>query len=129
MSYITIKGFESLSRQQLFDMALSHIRKTGKKSVTGDSDRCIYSGSGCAASVFIKPELRSMADDQEMVSWPALAESGLVPSDNEIFVSELQLCHDGARSEPHLFMKDFEDKMRTLADIYDLHYSSEKPSE
>lgn len=97
--YFTIDGFEQLSKQQMFDMAVTHLARTRQRSSLL-SGACTYSGVGCAASVFLKPESRETADKVISVpAWHHLAERGFVPSNYVGFVSELQRCHDGADGE------------------------------
>ena len=51
-----ISNFDQLTKQDMFDMALAHVRKNGKQSMRDGV--CCYTGTGigCAASVFIDPE-------------------------------------------------------------------------
>lgn len=111
--YITIEGFEKLSKQQMFDMSVKHIAKTRKKSIKGASpwtSTCSYSGIGCAAAPFIRPELRESA---EWSSWRALSRDGRVPLHHEDLVQALQHCHDGARTEH--FVSEWKLHMKQLA--------------
>lgn len=111
--YATIEGFEQLTKQQMFDMSVEHISKTRKKSVKeGEwgSSTCSYSGIGCAAAPFIRPELRESAEGN---SWHVLSRDGRVPLHNSDLVQELQDCHDAARTE--YFMRDWKYGMKQLA--------------
>ena len=47
-----IPGFESLTKQQLFDISSAHILKTRTRCVTS-SGGCTYRGVGCAAAPFL----------------------------------------------------------------------------
>ena len=113
--YWTIEGFEKLSKQQLFDMAAAHILRTRVKSKNDVS--CSYTGTGCAASVFLKPEFREKADRMGPagtgISWYGLAGRGKVPQTNREFISALQRFHDGANQLN--FMPDWKLYMTILA--------------
>lgn len=122
---ITIEGFEQLSKQQLFDMSLAHIRSTRKKSTQGS--KCVYSGPGCAAAPFIRPEFRAYADRRKGTTWDQLQEEGLVPSHEYVFVNSLQLCHDNSPRDDD-FMKEFNRGMERIASLNRLTYTPEKKS-
>lgn len=116
---LTIDGFEQLSKQQMFDMAAKHILKTGKQSlkVIEYGSGCTYSGSGCAASVFIKPEYHAQADD--CGPWRILVKNGNASTHEKDFIQELQYAHD--RALPDIFMFDWRGRMRVLAHDYQLN--------
>lgn len=119
MSYITIDGFENLTKQEVFDIAYKHINTTKRKSVMPTGCRhsfseCVYSGSGCAAAPFIKEECRSTRG-----SWSSLAFEGLVPDTNAVIVDHIQICHDSA-IEGELFLEEFNKKMSQVAEHYGL---------
>ena len=116
--FLTIPGFEKLTKQELFDLSARHILRTRQKSMTTGSI-CTYQGSGCAASPFLREECRAEADDAVgNPMWGNLAEEGLVPDHELKFVSELQKCHDESSSLN--FMPEWRNKMRRLADDYGL---------
>ncbi len=122
---LTIDGFETLTRQQLFDMSASHIMAQGKPGITSTGN-CSYS-QGCAASIFIKPELIAEADIGG--SWDDLEREEYVPETNSDFVNTLQLAHDRAAlaslrddsSDLGGFMADWSQRMRDIAKVYNLN--------
>ena len=112
---ITIDGFEQLTQQQIFDMAVEHIGNTKQKSICGKG--CVYSGSGCNAAPLLKPEYHRTADATG--SWQDLVESKLVPKTNFLFIDELQSAHDDSYNDES-FMRTWYYKMFNLAEIYKL---------
>jgi hypothetical protein len=119
-NYITIPGFKKLTKQQAFDMAASHLLTTGVKSMQDmDSEDanglCSYAGSGGAASVFIKPYKRVLADDTG--DWKLLEDKNRVPHAEGLndFIYALQSAHDD-QSAGAGFMDSWEREMRSLAD-------------
>ena len=115
--YITIEGFESLTKQQMFDMSAKYVLANGRRS-TNDGG-CIYSGIGCAAAPFIKPEYREDADRAEAgSSWSFLCSADLVPGHNSGLVSAMQQCHDSAGSA--CFVGDFKKRMLEVAKWFNL---------
>lgn len=114
----TINEFESLTKQQMFDMAAKHIITTRQQSVDEDC-QCCYSGSGCAASVFLKPECREKADNLSAPGWIRLADRGYVPVHEKTFIGELQLCHDSA-TNGEAFFYNWIRRMHELAKSYGL---------
>lgn len=129
MNYITIPGFEALTPQQLFDMALTHIRTTRTRSTrqheSGGPISCSYTGSGCAASVFIREEERERADscgDEPIgAPWVALFHKNMVPDHHVILISRLQRCHDNTPNDEG-FMDCFEQNMKNAARDHALIY-------
>ena len=103
--YITIDGFESLTKQQMFDISAKHILSTGRPSYVNDSNGvhgCVYRGSGCAAAPFIREEERKKADQPKAYygtkypysGWNDLASNNLVPRHHQDLVTDFQICHD-----------------------------------
>lgn len=131
MNYATIPGFEALTLQQMFDISLAHIRSTRTKSIKpGSTSVCVYSGSGCAASVFLRPERRDEFDAMyagHSVSWLTLAGTGHVPEHESYFVRELQNCHDRTPNKDgqEAFMAEYERSMSYLAERRGLTYTPE----
>lgn len=133
MNFVTIPGFEAMTRQQLFDLSLAHIRSTGVKSTRKKQSGavfknvCCYGGTGCAAAVFLQPEYRDAFDQMaggEGYAWTALARAGHVSPHEVEFVSYLQAAHDRAGTHGEgQFMADYENRMRRLAENYDLTYT------
>lgn len=122
MSHITIEGFEALTQQQLFDMSAKHIIEQGKPGQSS-SGTCSYK-AGCAASIFIKHDERSYADDSG--SWEDLEIHGDVPETHSDFVERLQICHDRAAIETFKdggegFIADWSARMQILAKQYNLN--------
>lgn len=115
MSYWTVPGFSQMSNQGLFDRAAKHIATTLKPSKKGDN--CMYSGSGCNASVFLRKEVRDDADDLSDPSWGGMVYYGFVPETHQDFVTLLQQAHDAAAEVPAKdFLPYYIDNMRSLAD-------------
>lgn len=110
-----IPGFESLTMQQMFDMAAKHVLKNGKASVDPDG-QCAYTGIGCAASPFLTKRARSLISG----SWGALVRRSHVPSDNRNFIQQLQNCHDIHAMESD-FIHRFKADMEGVARNYGLN--------
>ena len=96
---ITIEGFETLSKQQLFDMSASHIMAQGRAGWDSKLHVCRYK-AGCAASIFIQPEWAETADNTGG-SWDAMARINLVPLHEMELVTSLQQLHDKAANAAH----------------------------
>lgn len=116
--HITIEGFESLTNQQMFDMAVAHIAGTRQQSYKDGT--CCYSGTGCNAAPFIKPEKRLAADSHG--GWSMLVSHGLVSNHAEEFIEDLQDAHD--RALRGNFMPEWKERMQSLAWRYDLDQTS-----
>lgn len=122
----SIFTFDQMSAQDIFNMGLQHIRKTGKKgerTVPGADPKalvCSYEGSGCVASVFLREDKKGQADC--VGSWSALVEQRLVPSYQLSLVSAMQHAHDDASNMD--FMAQFESNMATVAKNFNLNYSA-----
>ena len=112
MGFLTIDGFEKLSKQQLFDMSVAHIGATRQKC-TDNSGACMYQGIGCAAAPFLQETLRRRADG--LGSWNFLAERLAVPEHEVDFITNMQRCHDNADNDE--FMKSWSEAMRRLAQV------------
>ena len=128
MNYITIEGFEQLTAQQMFDMSLAHLRRTGVKSKNEFS--CMYGGTGCAAAPFLRPDKRDFADqqsDMEGVSWVELVDRGFVPNTHFVLIAALQRAHDRApRFDDELglaFPQLIELRFKDIAKRFDLDYT------
>ena len=128
--FITIEGFEKLSKQELFDMSVAHIAKTRQKSLktvvfpgaAGSYKLCSYSGSGCAAACFIKPEYREMADGLgggETAGWYSVLDAGRAPAHEESLISGMQGAHDAAR-DGDAFLSEWKKNMRRVAEQHSL---------
>ncbi len=120
-NYLTIDGLESMTEQQNFGLSAKHIMTTQQKSVS-DNGLCVYSGIGCAASVFIKPEFREEADSTGSGSWNALTGYGVAPLHNLNLICLLQNAHDDAPSGER-FIPGWNSNMRDIADTYNLDVS------
>ena len=113
-------------KQELFDIALEHIRQQGRPSLN-EYGQCRYrteDGLSCAAAPFIQDYDPSM----EHVGFIRLVEDAhyqprLDPRAVEHFelVCELQLAHDSA-SDGADFMSEYEANMRQVARSYNLEY-------
>ncbi len=117
--YFTIDGFEQLTEQQIFDIAVDHIQNTRTRSYRGEVG-CVYGGSGCAAAALLKPEHRDAAD--KVGSWVALAYTEAVPSHLKNFIKQIQWAHDSTGTGDE-FMPDWNDKMRKIALVHNLDTS------
>lgn len=123
---IAIKGFTSLTKQQMFDIAVKHIGSTGVKSVVEGSNSCIYTGTGCNAAPFLTKPGRAFADAPYSNSgnlggknWYGLTRDGNVPKHESEFVQELQHAHD--RSDKNDFQPQYHRFMTSLAQRHDLN--------
>ncbi len=122
METLVIDGFETLTQQQMFDMAVEHIQKTREKSFT-ENYGCCYSGTGCGASVFIKTEMREAADP--IGAWDNVVRHKKAPAHEQEFVNALQKAHDF--SDDAVFMEQWNFRMRDLADQHGLDVSKLEP--
>lgn len=114
MTYATIDGFESLTAQEVFDIAAGHLLKQMQRSETGKG--CSYRGENglmCAAGPFLKDEYATKC---EGLSWYGLKKDELVPDINLALIGELQMVHDASFPDvwPH--------KLEALAIRHDLKY-------
>lgn len=125
-----ISNFDQLTKQDIFDMALAHVRKNGKQSM--HNGVCCYTGIGCAASVFIDPEsLAKLSRDDNSRRWNILVKNNGLSTHENSLVSQLQWCHDmyvpahdlSDAENDELFMRQYEQHMRALADKLDLTYT------
>lgn len=122
MNFITIPGFENLSRQEIFNISVRHVLANGKKSM--NDQQCVYSGIGCAAAPFIREEERQASDGRcsSMVggsNWANLRSGGYVPDHHVEFIQNLQQCHDNSSDDDN-FIDDFKDRARAFALHYEL---------
>jgi hypothetical protein len=78
----------------MFDMAAKHVIANGP-SWNPENDCCQYSGSGCAASVFILPHCRNIAD-KKGGAWLGMVNLRLASNHNIELIMKLQNCHDDA---------------------------------
>lgn len=120
--FFTIPEFNTLSQQQIFDMAVAHIGATRRKSVNHSGDGCLYGGTGCNAAPLLRPECRKEADEANDLDtdWHSLAQGGCVPKHESGFISALQKAHDDCENDPEKFMGQWRVKMRELASFYSL---------
>ena len=133
-TYITIPGFEKLTKQEMFDISARHILATGKPSVNEGSTLCVYAGSGCAAAPFIREEERKKADEPKVYfgtkypysGWGDLASNNLVPRHHQDLVADFQVCHDTYASKVvtdddlAIWLSNWKVAMRRVAKIHDL---------
>lgn len=123
MSHITIQEFESLTPQEVFDRAATHIATTRQKSVKDlyyGSGGCTYAGSGCNAAIFIREEEREKADWIGSGRWESLYDNGSVPYSNLNLIIALQLAHDNAGSWGESFLEEYICNMNIVATKYNL---------
>ena len=111
-------------KQELFDIALEHIRQQGKPSMQCVGT-CLYQGPdgvGCAARPFItnyKPEMESLPISSVIERYPHDVDPRAAREPR--FVGKLQHAHDKASMFDD-FMLDYEHNMQKLAEEYDLEY-------
>lgn len=99
MERIVIDGFESLTKQQMFDMAVQHIGTTRKPSLSEDNT-CVYGGSGCNAAPFLTATGRVIGDmEYPGYGWVTLVDDNQVPDHNSAFIQRLQIAHDKAAAK------------------------------
>lgn len=131
MAYITVPGFSQMTKQNIFDRAVRHIAKTQRKSVGYNGD-CVYSGSGCNASILIREDKRKFADELDSGSaWDDLVHDDHVPDTNMEFVLSLQYAHDnaGVVNSGLNFLSGYKNRMKDVAiewglktNILDYHF-------
>lgn len=127
--FITIEGFEKLSKQELFDMAAKHVLKNGEPSLDSNGAVCLYGGIGCAAAPFIKQGEHNTADkgnEHGETSWKSLFMADLVPEHFADFVMHLQGCHDSwtcADKDSTTFVQHFKTRMGILGQAEGLDIS------
>lgn len=100
---ITLATLPNATAQEVFDQVVTHLRKQGAKSLSGDGETnyaggplCLYRGAGgmkCAAGCLISDDEYDQAT-YEGVDWPSLADVGTVPETHCGLISELQSIHD-----------------------------------
>lgn len=108
-----IPGLSKMTKQEIFDMSARHILSTGKKSYDIVSKGCVYSGSGCAASPFIRQQYLDEAD--EIGLWELLVNSNKVSKHHIDFIGQLQETHDEIREPDCRFMSAWKENMKLLA--------------
>lgn len=108
-----IDGFNSLTKQQIFDISAKHVLGNGKPGINL-SGSCVYGGIGCAAAPFIAKEDREDASG----TWYTVAKLAGEYHEQD-FIRELQSNHDGAYTftynNPADFIEDFKKRMRLTA--------------
>lgn len=102
-----IPGFESLSAQQVFDMAARHVLKNGQPSM-GANGICSYAGIGCAAAPFLTADARSTLTH----GWTTLRNNGLVPSVHSHLIACIQDAHDVPAMALNMFSVEFIDHFK-----------------
>lgn len=119
-NFYTIPGFQKMSKQRIFNMAVAHIAKTRQASMDSGGS-CAYAGSGCNAAPLLRESCRADADN--IGAWDELVERRIVPTTNAEFIRELQYAHDDASSTNN-FMEGWSRRMRNLATEYNLSTST-----
>ncbi len=114
--YWTIDEFEDLTKQRILERSFSHLMEQGCKSATG-VDRngvCMYqlrhdlNTANCGMGIFLKEELRRLADAEESSGWESLVNAGFVPGKNFRLCIEIQRAHDSVEKG-----KDFKSEIRS----------------
>lgn len=120
--FATIPGFQKMSKQRIFNLAVAHIAKTRKPS-KNSSGNCSYVGSGCNAAPLLQKNKRSPMD--KIGSWGEMVDKGAVPATNADFIQQLQDAHDTpANSFGGNFMADWKYEMTILAKRFNLSTST-----
>lgn len=112
-----IPGFESLTKQQLFDMAAKHVLTNGRPSFDEYGGQCSYKGIGCAAAPFLTEKAREVLNG----SWGSLARGGYVPDNNKKFVQQIQDCHNLNSRGSDGFVNLFKISMKDVAKQHNLN--------
>jgi hypothetical protein len=119
--FITIPELPSMTPQEVFDKAARHVLANGEPSVD-PTGSCVYSGIGCAAAPFIKPEFREEAAG----SWYSLHlpsqgkwEHSHRPDAHVELIGHLQGAHDHSANLP-AFISEFKKEMVKVAERYSL---------
>lgn len=117
---VTIDGFENMTAQECLDLSVNHLFTTMKKSMNGGE--CTYTGSGCAAAPFIKPEFRKAMDtnapNKTSSSWSGICRDGYASSENSKLIIGLQQSHDGCHYEyGKEFLQEFAKRVKENVDF------------
>jgi hypothetical protein len=124
----SIDGFDSLSKQEIFDKSVSHVLKNGQPSMNDDSIdiQCQFGGIGCGTAPFLKPSCRRFADNYSSkegwsvsASWDSLATDGKVSDHFVGLVTKLQQAHDEA-SKSSDFLDAYRYEAEQVARIFSL---------
>lgn len=120
--YLTIPGFTNLTKREAIEISVKHVLANGKPSIS-EFGGCYYSGCGCAAAPFLRPEVRQQADNADKLyasgdtCWNALVDAKLVQKHLRDTIKLLQSCHDesefayrrgGSSAE---FIKEFKSRL------------------
>lgn len=86
---------ETMTAQEVFDVAATHLLEQGVRSV--NNHVCRYEGGSvcCAAAPFIK----NYTSDMENSTYPALVTQHGQPDAHETLVAQLQMIHDNGEIE------------------------------
>lgn len=136
----TIPGFDTLTEQQVFDMAVSHIATTRQPSISEinvDGVQCAYGGSGCNAAPFLTEEGKRLGDQLtetgEGGSWRDLVQKKWASDANMELIIELQIVHDDAAAvaaditgniDNSIFLNAYKERMVRIADKRNLNISA-----
>lgn len=120
-----VDGFDTLTPEQVVDLAYAHIHKTLRKSANA-SGNCMYSGLGCAAAPFVKPEKRNNVDAYG--GWRNLVSSKKLSEANMDLIVAVQTCHDSvdtnsfANPDNTYFVENFDEKLRRVCVTHGLPF-------
>lgn len=119
--YITIDGFDTLSKQEIFDTCVDHMAAVKRPSLSRKT--CAYTGPGCNVAPFIKRENRREADILGV--WESMVELDKVPTHECDMMVRLQTIHDDSAVlyntlNPHPFLEAWREDMLVLASEYGL---------
>lgn len=119
--YYTIKGFEDLSAQRVFDMSVNHLRKQKARSMSPGGPNeypvCAYRGEQgmmCAAGIFLNDRDAKLCEGK---SWDWLADNKMVPTNHHNLIVALQCCHD------YLIVPEWETRLKKIARDFNLIYN------
>lgn len=111
-----IEGFNSLTKQQIFDMAAKHVLSNGRACYINGA--CSYAGIGCAASVFLHEEVRSTT----IGSWSYIMNLEGGSRHESQLIQQIQWVHDDfANLDADDFIEQFVKGMREIADRFSLN--------
>lgn len=98
---ITLKTLPQATAQEVFDQIAVHLLTQNKKSIDGDTLRCLYKtkdGLKCAAGCLISDE--EYCGEFEGLDWFRMMELKIVPENHKRLITLLQTMHDNPDTEP-----------------------------
>lgn len=101
---------ESMTAQEVFNIAVEHLLLQGKQSYSEELDNCVYNGDGvcCTAASFIKDYKPEMENN----SWNMVRHT----NKNADLLIRLQMVHDDTAD-----WEEIPNELRYLAEVYYLN--------